>query len=132
MTESSPNGSQSALLSAGGVKTKRQRWPKGKDFLFSTWAFVVGKVDFLFNFSIQSSSKFCFLGAHSLWELPVLTLRYGGVVFILVYLTVFLILGSPLLLLEMGLGQYSALSTSKLFRNMCPVITITNHLKKFL
>ena len=62
-----------------------------------------------------------FTGAHSLWELPVLTLRYGGVVFILVYLAVVLILGSPLLLLEMGLGQYSALSVTKLYRHLCPV-----------
>jgi solute carrier family 6 amino acid transporter-like protein 5/7/9/14 len=60
-------------------------------------------------------------GAHSLWELPVLTLRYGGVVFILVYLAVFLFLGSPLLLLEMGLGQYSSLGVTKLYRHLCPV-----------
>merc|ERR1711953_982961 len=35
---SSQRGSQSALLS--GVKKERHKWPKGKDFLFSTWAFV--------------------------------------------------------------------------------------------
>ena len=34
------SGSQSALLS---VKRERHKWPKGKDFLFSTWAFVIGK-----------------------------------------------------------------------------------------
>ena len=37
---SSQRGSQSALLS---VKSERHKWPKGKDFLFSTWAFVIGK-----------------------------------------------------------------------------------------
>ena len=36
----SQRGSQSALLS---VKKERHKWPKGKDFLFSTWAFVIGK-----------------------------------------------------------------------------------------
>ena len=65
---------------------------------------------------------YCFVaGAHSLWEFPVLTLKYGGVVFILVYLTMFLILGAPMLLLEMALGQYGGLSPTKLFRNLCPV-----------
>jgi hypothetical protein len=35
----SQRGSQSALLS---VRKERHKWPKGKDFLFSTWAFVIG------------------------------------------------------------------------------------------
>ena len=60
-------------------------------------------------------------GAHSLWEFPILTLKYGGVVFIMVYLFMFLLLGAPMLLLEMTLGQYSALTPTKLFRNLCPV-----------
>lgn len=68
---------------------------------------------FLFPFLIP--------GAHSLWEFPILTLKYGGVVFILVYLIMFLLLGSPMLLLEMTLGQYSALTPTRLFRNLCPV-----------
>jgi hypothetical protein len=42
VTEGSPNGSQSALLSSGS-RSRRTLWPKGKDFLFSTWAFVVGQ-----------------------------------------------------------------------------------------
>ena len=57
-----------------------------------------------------------------MWEFPILTLKYGGVVFILVYLIMFLLLGSPMLLLEMTLGQYSALTPTRLFRNLCPVI----------
>ena len=39
-SDSSQRGSQAALLA---VNNDRHRWPKGKDFLFSTWAFVVGK-----------------------------------------------------------------------------------------
>ena len=39
-SDGSARGSQAALLS---VTNERHRWPKGKDFLFSTWAFVVGK-----------------------------------------------------------------------------------------
>ena len=64
---------------------------------------------------------FLFSGAHTLWELPVLTMRFGGVVFILIYLIMFLLLGTPMLLLEMTMGQYSALSPTKLYRNLCPV-----------
>ncbi len=60
-------------------------------------------------------------GAHSLWEFPILTLKYGGVVFIMVYLLMFLLMGAPLMLLEMTLGQYSALTPTKLYRNLCPV-----------
>ena len=62
-----------------------------------------------------------FLGAHTLWEFPILTMKFGGVVFILIYLVMFLLLGTPLLLLEMTIGQYSALSPTKLYRNLCPV-----------
>ena len=71
-------------------------------------------------------SYFCILfsGAHTLWELPVLTMRFGGVVFILIYLIMFLLLGTPMLLLEMTMGQYSALSPTKLYRNLCPVSTL--------
>lgn len=65
---------------------------------------------------------------HSLWEFPVLTLKYGGVVFILVYLTMFLILGSPMLLLEMTLGQYGGMAPTKLYRNICPVSNIYIHI----
>ena len=42
-SDSSQRGSQAALLA---VNNDRHRWPKGKDFLFSTWAFVVGKKTF--------------------------------------------------------------------------------------
>ena len=70
---------------------------------------------------LPSNTFFFVSGAHSLWEFPVLTLKYGGVVFILVYLTMFLILGAPMLLLEMALGQYGGLAPTKLFRNLCPV-----------
>ena len=68
---------------------------------------------------------------HSLWEFPVLTLKYGGVVFILVYLTMFLILGAPMLLLEMTLGQYGGMAPTKMFRNICPVRKILKKYYKF-
>ena len=57
-----------------------------------------------------------------------MTLKYGGVVFILVYLTMFLILGAPMLLLEMTLGQYGGMAPTKMFRNICPVSILKSHI----
>ena len=50
-SDSSQRGSQAALLA---VSNERHRWPKGKDFLFSTWAFVVGKSDLIIYFLFDS------------------------------------------------------------------------------
>ena len=41
--------SQSALLAVNksiGGGNARRKWPKGKDFLFATWAFVIGKISY--------------------------------------------------------------------------------------
>uniref|UniRef100_A0A0K2TLA7 Sodium-dependent nutrient amino acid transporter 1 n=1 Tax=Lepeophtheirus salmonis TaxID=72036 RepID=A0A0K2TLA7_LEPSM len=100
MSGNSQRGSRSALLS---VKNDKYKWPKGKDFLFSTLSFTIA--------------------AHSLWEFPLLVLKYGGIVFIVIYLLLFLLTGVPMLLLEMTLGQYSGLSPTKLFRNIAPILT---------
>ena len=51
----SQRGSQSALLS---VKKERHKWPKGKDFLFSTWAFVIGKLTCFVLFLVQEKINF--------------------------------------------------------------------------
>ena len=70
VTEGSPSGSQSALLSSGS-RSRRSFWPKGKDFLFSTWAFVVGKSTCLANYTTSIMHQICqFLKYHSSW--PVL------------------------------------------------------------
>ena len=57
-SDSSQRGSQAALLA---VSNERHRWPKGKDFLFSTWAFVVGKSDFIFYFLFDAFLKLTIL-----------------------------------------------------------------------
>lgn len=93
------DGSQHNLLKP---KTKSERWPGGTDFLASAWAFT--------------------LSLHSLLVLPIVIIQHGGVVFLLIYLVLLIILGAPLLLLEMFLGQYSRLSPGLLFRHLCPVL----------
>lgn len=95
-------GSQTVLLSVP-TKVMRVRWPRGSDFLFSTWSFT--------------------LSLHSLWTLPVVVIQQGGLVFLLMYSLLALLLGFPLLLLEMALGQYSGLPTPRLWRHLCPLLS---------
>ena len=43
--------------------------------------------------------------------------------FLLIYMLLLAILGAPLLLLEMFLGQYSGLAPIRVFRHLSPVLT---------
>ena len=79
------------------------KWPRGADSLASTWAFT--------------------LSLHTLLYLPEAVIRHGGVVFLLMYLGLLVILGLPLLLLEMLLGQYSTLPVGRLYRHLCPLLS---------
>ena len=79
------------------------KWPRGADSLASTWAFT--------------------LSLHTLLHLPEAVIRHGGVVFLLMYLGLLVILGLPLLLLEMLLGQYSTLPVGRLYRHLCPLLS---------
>ena len=79
------------------------KWPRGADSLASSWAFT--------------------LSLHSLLYLPQAVIRHGGVVFLLMYLSLVIMLGLPLLLLEMLLGQYSTLPVGRLYRHLCPLLS---------
>ena len=48
--------------------------------------------------------------------------QQGGLAFLLLYTAMVALLGAPLLLLELSLGQYSALAPSSLYRNLCPIL----------
>ena len=85
------------------VATSLAKWPRGADSLASTWAFT--------------------LSLHSLLYLPEAVARQGGVVFLLMYLGLVIILGLPLLILEMFLGQYSTLPVGRLYRHLCPLLS---------
>ena len=63
-----------------------------------------------------------YLGLHSLWSLPIAILQNGGLAFVLIYILLLVILGAPLLLLEMFLGQYSGMAISGVFRHLSPVM----------
>ena len=55
-SDGSQRGSQAALLA---VTNERHKWPKGKDFLFSTWAFVVGKTRLNLYYNSPVKFKLC-------------------------------------------------------------------------
>ena len=83
-------------------RQRTERWPGPLDFLASSWAFS--------------------LSLHSLWSLPVAVIRHGGLVFLLVYILLSLVLGGPLLVLEMFLGQYSGLAPLRLYSQLAPAL----------
>ena len=49
--------------------------------------------------------------------------QQGGLAFLLIYAILVALLGAPLLLLELALGQYSALPTARLYRHLCPLLS---------
>ena len=80
-----------------------QKWSRGADSLASCWSFT--------------------LSLHSVLYLPEAILRHGGVVFLLIYIFLLIILGLPILLLEIFLGQYSTLPVGRLYRHLCPLLS---------
>jgi len=91
--------SQAALIPP---KDDREVWPRPADHLFSSWAFS--------------------LSLHSLWTLPPAVAQHGGLAFLLAYAAAVALVGAPLLLLEVAIGQYSGLPTSVLFRHLFPLL----------
>ena len=83
-------------------KAKVSVWPSRYEYLSSVWSFT--------------------LSLHSVWSLPLSVVQYGGGAYLLVYITVLAIVGAPLLLLEMFLGQYSSLAPSQLYSHLCPLL----------
>ena len=81
----------------------QELWPRGSDHLFTCWAFTTS--------------------LHSLWTLPMVIVQQGGLAFLLIYSILVALLGAPLLLLELALGQYSALPAARLYRHLCPLLS---------
>lgn len=79
---------------------ERENWGKGIEFLMSCIAMSVG------------------LG--NVWRFPFTALENGGGAFLLPYIIVLLVIGRPLYYLEMVLGQFSSMSSIKVY-NISPV-----------
>lgn len=103
--QSNPSPQSSSGRSIVKSQMRRERWPGSLDFLASSWSFT--------------------LSLHSVWSLPIAVIQHGGIVFVLVYILLTAVLGAPLLLLEIFLGQYSALAPASLYRHLSPVLAGT-------
>ena len=62
------------------------------------------------------------LSPHSLIVLPLTIVRKGGLAFLVLYSLLVVLLGAPLLLLELRLGQYSNIAPGLLYRHLCPIL----------
>ena len=103
--QSNPSPQSSSGRSIVKSQARRERWPGSLDFLAASWSFT--------------------LSLHSVWSLPIAVVQHGGIVFVLVYILLTAVLGAPILLLEIFLGQYSALAPVSLYRHLSPVMAGT-------
>jgi solute carrier family 6 amino acid transporter-like protein 5/7/9/14 len=80
--------SDGKVTTAGDEETgpERQRWARGKEFLLSSIAmsFGLGKI----------------------WRFPFIVYNNGGAAFLIPYVVVHLLIGKPIYLLEVCIGQF--------------------------
>ncbi|CAG0896899.1 unnamed protein product [Darwinula stevensoni] len=80
---------------------ERGHWTGKLDFFLSALGFAVG------------------LG--NIWKFPYLCYKYGGGAFLLPYTFMLFLVGIPMFLIELTIGQFSALTPIKCFSNMSPL-----------
>merc|ERR1719370_1540982 len=91
---------------------RRHRWTTGAESIASSWAFA--------------------LSLHSLWTLPIVILQHsddiggeegqGCLPLSRSLCLLLLLLGLPIIILELFLGQYSALPPGRLYRHLSPLL----------
>ena len=99
----SARGSQEELLVLAGVRAQER----------SAWSNVTGHA---------AAATALTTNWHSLLLLPLSVLRHGGLAFLVLYSGLLVMIGVPLVLMEMFLGQYSGLSAVHIFSNMSPLL----------
>jgi len=78
------------------------RWSRSSDFFFSSLSYT--------------------LAPYTVCSLPLSVIKNGGVTFLLMYCLLLIMIGAPLLLVELFLGQYSGRALPSLFRNLVPIL----------
>lgn len=83
------------------MKTQRDQWGNGLEFLMSCIAMSVG------------------LG--NIWRFPFIANRNGGGAFLIPYIIVLTLIGRPMYFMEMALGQFSSRGAVKMYEKLSPV-----------
>lgn len=73
----------------------------------------------------------CAIGLGNIWRFPYITGVYGGATFVLIYLLFLVIMGLPVVVMEMAVGRASQRSTAKCFNVLEPVGTKWHWFKYF-
>ena len=99
--ETSIRGSHEELL--GGITVDK-----------SAWSNVTG---------FAAACSAATINYHSLFLLPLSVVKNGGLAFLVLYSVLLVIIGAPLVLMEMFLGQYSSLAGVHIYYNICPLMS---------
>src|SRR6056297_3402590 len=62
----------------------------------------------------------CAIGLGNVWRFPYITGKYGGAAFVLIYLVFLLILGLPIMVMELSIGRAGRLNIAGSFRALEP------------
>ena len=65
----------------------------------------------------------CAIGLGNVWRFPYITGVYGGGAFVLLYLFFLLILGLPIIVMELAVGRGSQKSIAKSFNELEPKVS---------
>ena len=65
----------------------------------------------------------CAIGLGNIWKFPVITGKYGGATFVLIYLIFLVILGLPVMVCEFAVGRASRKSMAGAFEALEPAGT---------
>ncbi|KAK0403063.1 hypothetical protein QR680_016694 [Steinernema hermaphroditum] len=81
------------------LRVQKERWPNTFEGLAALSSYVIG------------------IG--NIWFFPFLCARYGGAAFFIPYISAYLIVGIPMMYIEMALGQYTSMNPYMLFDRLC-------------
>ncbi|KAK9709539.1 Sodium:neurotransmitter symporter family [Popillia japonica] len=90
-------------LDGKNASAERVNWSNPIEFMLSCWTYAVG------------------LG--NVWRFPYLCYQNGGGVFVIAYLIMMFLVGMPIFLLELIIGQYTGIGPDQTFRRIAPIFS---------